>query len=46
MKVNTVYIYHIKDSFFDKIDDKGLMSNHENGRARLTYFTIRDKDIL
>ena len=46
MKVQTGYIYHIKDEFFDKINDKGLMINHENGRARPTYFTIKDKDIL
>lgn len=25
---------------------KGLMINHENGKARPTYFTIKDKDIL
>lgn len=46
MKVQTGYIYHIKNSFFEKVDDKGLMSNHENGHARPTYFTIKDKDIL
>lgn len=46
MKVKTGYIYHIKDEFFDKINDKGLMINHENGHARPTYFTIKDKDIL
>lgn len=46
MKVQTGYIYHIKDEFFDKIDDKSLMTNHENGHARPTYFTIKDKDIL
>lgn len=46
MKVQTGYIYHIKDEFFDKINDKGLMINHENGHARPTYFTIKDKDIL
>ena len=46
MKVQTGYIYHIKDDFFDKINDKGLMINHENGRARPTYFTIKDKEIL
>ena len=27
MKVETGYIYHIKDDFFDKINDKGLMIN-------------------
>ncbi len=46
MKVETGYIYHIKDEFFDKINDKGLMINHENGRTRPTYFTIKDKNIL
>ena len=46
MKVKTGYIYHIKDEFFDKINDKGLMIDHENGKARPTYFTIKDKDIL
>ena len=46
MEIKTGYIYHIKDEFFDKIKDKGLMINHENGRARPTYFTIKDKDIL
>ena len=46
MQVQTGYIYHIKDEFFDKINDKGLMINHENERARPTYFTIKDKDIL
>lgn len=46
MKVQTGYIYHIKDTFFDKINDKGLMINHENGHSRPTYFTIKDKDIL
>ena len=46
MKVQTGYIYHIKDEYFDKINDKGLMINHENGHARPTYFTIKDKDIL
>lgn len=46
MKVQTGYIYHIKDSFFEKVNDKGLMINHENGHTRPTYFTIKDKDIL
>ncbi|MGN1379744.1 MAG: hypothetical protein ACI4XR_05090 [Bacilli bacterium] len=46
MKVQTGYIYHIKDSFFEKVKDKGLMSNHENSHARPPYFTIKDKNIL
>ena len=46
MQAQTGYIYHIKDEFFDRINDNGLMINHENGKARPTYFTIKDRDIL
>ena len=46
MKVKTGYIYHIKDEFFDVVDDESLMTNHERGKKRPTYFTIKDKDIL
>lgn len=46
MKVKTGYIYHIKDDYFTKVNDKGLMINHENGHSRPTYFTIKDNDIL
>ena len=46
MQIRTGYIYHIKDEFFDKINDKGLIINHENGKSRPTYFTIKDKEIL
>lgn len=46
MKVETGYLYHIKDEFFDKINDKGLMINHENGHSRPSYLAIRDNSIL
>ena len=46
MKIETGYLYHIKDEFFDIIDDENLMTNHERGNKRPTYFTIRDNDIL
>lgn len=46
MQVKTGYIYHIKDDFFNKVDDSSLMSNHEQGNKRPTYFTIKDNDIL
>lgn len=46
MKVQTGYLYHIKDSFFDIVNDENLMTNHERGKKRPTYFTIKDKDIL
>ena len=46
MKIQTGYLYHIKDSFFEKINNKGLMINHENNRSRPTYLAIQDKKIL
>lgn len=46
MKVQTGYLYHIKDEFFDVVNDENLMVNHERGKKRPTYFTIKDKDIL
>lgn len=46
MQVQTGYLYHIKDEFFDKIKDKGLMINHENGHSRPSYLAIKDDDIL
>ena len=46
MKVQTGYLYHIKDVFFDVVNDENLMTNHEQGKKRPTYFTIKDKNIL
>ena len=40
------YLYHIKDEFFKKVNDDSLMSNHELGKKRPTYFTIKEQDIL
>ena len=46
MQVKTGYLYHIKDEFFDYVNDDSLMTNHERGKKRPTYFTIKDGDIL
>ena len=46
MEVKTGYLYHIKDEFFDKVNAEKLMSNHEKGKKRPTYFTIKDNNIL
>ena len=46
MEIKTGYLYHIKDEFFDNINDNGVMINHEKGHSRPTYFTIKDNDIL
>lgn len=46
MKIETGYLYHIKDEFFDKINSKRLMINHENGHSRPSYLAIKDEEIL
>ena len=46
MRIRTGYLYHIKDEFFEKYPNYNLMQNHELGRTRPTYFTIKDKNIL
>ena len=46
MKVQTGYLYHIKDEFFNRINNKGLMINHENGHSRPSYLAIKDEEIL
>ena len=46
MEIKTGYLYHIKDEFFDKINEKEIMINHENGHSRPSYLAIKDKDIL
>ena len=46
MEIKTGYLYHIKDEYFNVANDESLMQNHEKGKKRPTYFTIKDKDIL
>ena len=46
MEIKTGYLYHIKDQYFDIVNDENLMQNHEKGKKRPTYFTIKDKEIL
>lgn len=46
MEIKTGYLYHIKDEYFNVVNDDSLMQNHEKGKKRPTYFTIKDKNIL
>ncbi len=43
MEIQQGYSYHIKDKFFDKVQDKYLMSNKENGNYRPHFYAIQDK---
>ena len=38
MKVQTGYLYHIKNEFFDIVDDDSLMTNHERGKKKTYLF--------
>lgn len=42
MEIKVGYLYHIKDEFFDLINDKYLMLNHENGHSRPNYFVLKE----
>ena len=44
MFLETGYVYHIKDDYFEFARDEKLMKNHENGNARPTYFCIKNKN--
>ncbi len=44
MKIITGYLYHIKDDFFDKLKNYGLMINHENGHSRPSYKRIAGRN--
>ena len=46
MEIKTGYLYHIKDEFFDKLRNSGLMINHENGHSRSSYLAIKDKNMV
>lgn len=44
MLLETGYVYHIKDEYFEFAKDEKLMRNHENGNTRPTYFCIKDEN--
>ena len=42
MEIKQGYSYHIKDEFFDLVQDKYLMSNRENGNYRPHFLAVQD----
>lgn len=44
MLLETGYVYHIKNEYFEFVKDDKLMKNHENGSSRPTYFCIKNKE--
>lgn len=43
MKVKTGYIYHIKDEYFDVVDDENLMTNHDVVKSALRILLLKIK---
>ena len=43
MEIRQGYSYHIKDEFFNLVNDRYLMSNKENENYRPHYYAIQDK---
>ena len=41
MEIKEGYVYHIKSSYFDFINDEKLMKNHEGNSTRPNYFCIK-----
>lgn len=44
MKLETGYVYHIKNDLFTFANDNKLMTNHEGTATRLNYFCIKRED--
>ena len=42
MEIKQGYSYHIKDEFFDMVQDKYLMGNKENENYRPHFFAVQD----
>lgn len=43
MNIQTGYLYHIKDEFFDVVNDENIMTNHERGKKRPPISLLRTK---
>ena len=44
MEIKEGYVYHIKGSYFDFINDEKLMKNHEGNSTRPNYFCIKTEN--
>lgn len=42
MQIQNGYFYFIKDCYYDKVQDKELMQNKENGNKRPCFYCFRD----
>ena len=44
MEIKEGYVYHIKNEFFDLVNDGMLMKNHEGSSTRPHYFCLKNED--
>ncbi len=42
MNIQSGFFYHIKDAFFEEVQDNSLMANKEDGNCRPHYLAIQD----
>ena len=45
-EIKTGYLYHIKDEYFDVVDDDSLMQNHEKVKDILWFIPISSKFVI
>lgn len=48
IEIKEGYVYHIKNSYFELVQDDKLMKNHEGNSTRPNYFCVKmeNNDIL
>ena len=48
MEIKEGYVYHIKNDYFELVNDDKLMKNHEGNSTRPNYFCVKmeNEDIL
>ena len=48
MEIKEGYVYHIKNNYFDLVNDDKLMKNHEGNSKRPNYFCVKmeNEDVL
>ena len=44
MEIKQGYVYHIKESYFEFVNDEKLMKNHEGNLTRPNYFCLQMND--
>jgi hypothetical protein len=44
MEIKQGYVYHIKENYFELVNDEKLMKNHEGNSTRPNYFCLKIDD--